>query len=63
MASACFDSRFVLFCFFLNEVYAYRSNEPVNPSAHIACTGFSSLAKLAALYVVQISNEQFHFIF
>jgi hypothetical protein len=61
MASACFGCRFVLF-FFLTEVCAYLSSEPINPSAHTAYAGFSSLAKLAALYVVPVSNGQLHFI-
>lgn len=52
-----------LFCFvFLIEVCAYLSSEPFNSSAHNAHARYSSLAKLAALYVVQISNEQLHFI-
>ena len=51
----------VLFCF-PNEACAYRHREPINPSAHTAYAGFSSLAKLAALYVVPISNELLHFV-
>lgn len=56
---------FVLFCLvlvFLNEVCANLSSEPINPSAHTACAGFSRLTKLAALYILQISNDQLHFI-
>jgi hypothetical protein len=46
----------------LNDVSAYLFSEPISPSAHAAYVEFSSLVMLAALYVLQIPNEQLHFI-
>jgi hypothetical protein len=47
---------------FVSEVCAYRSSEPITPSAHTAYAGFSSLVKLAALYAVLICSDQFYFV-
>jgi hypothetical protein len=55
----CFGSRVALFVF-VSEVCAYLSSEPITPSAHTAYAGFSGLAKLATLYAVPISNDQFY---